>query len=346
MNATIALLLAQDALVNGAIYALLALTMVMVYSVSRIILMPQGEIVSLSALTLATLNQGTVPPTLWLLCVLSVLAAAMDLLAYLHERDSRKLRSTLFYLCYPLGAVALSMLIVPMGLGPWFDILLTIVLIAPLGPLLYRVAFQAASRSSVLVLLFLAMAVHIILLSFGLIAFGPEGVRVPAQFPGVIMLWGLPLQFQGLFVLGLTIALIVLMALFFSHSLTGKALRATASNRTGARLVGIPTETMGKMVFLLASFVGAITGIIAAPLTTIYYDTGFLLGLKGFIAGIFAGLASYPVAAAGALLISGVESYASFWASAFKDVIVFALVLPILLWRNLASAGHDEEDEE
>ena len=80
-------------------------------------------------------------------------------------------------------------------------------------------------------------------------------------------------------------------------------------------------------------------------MTTIYFDTGFLIGLKGFIAAIVGGLVSYPLAAAGALMIGLVESYSSFWASAFKDVIVFALIIPVLLWRNL-DASHGEEDEE
>lgn len=53
---------------------------------------------------------------------------------------------------------------------------------------------------------------------------------------------------------------------------------------------------------------------------------------------------SYPVAAAGALLVGLLESYASFWASAFKEVIVFTLILPVLLWRSLTTQ-HVEDEE-
>ncbi len=76
----------------------------------------------------------------------------------------------------------------------------------------------------------------------------------------------------------------------------GKALRATAINRLGARLMGIPAEFAGKLSFFLCALIGAVSGILIAPITTIYYDTGFLIGLKGFVAAIIGGLASYPIA--------------------------------------------------
>ena len=89
---------------------------------------------------------------------------------------------------------------------------------------------------------------------------------------------------------------------------------------------------------------GALCGILIAPLTTVYYESGFLIGLKGFVGAIVGGLVSYPVAALGALLVGLLESYSSFWASAFKEVIVFTLILPVLLWRSLTTK-HVEEEE-
>ena len=83
----------------------------------------------------------------------------------------------------------------------------------------------------------------------------------------------------------------------------GKALRATAVNRLGARLVGIRTTLSGQIAFLLASVIGAISGILIVPITTLYYDTGFLIGLKGFIAAIIGGLVSYPLTAVAALIV-------------------------------------------
>ncbi len=86
---------------------------------------------------------------------------------------------------------------------------------------------------------------------------------------------------------------------FFGLTLFGKALHATAVNRLGARLVGISTGLSGRVAFALAGLVGAFGGVLIAPLTTVYYDSGFLVGLKGFVAAIVGGMVSYPLAAAG-----------------------------------------------
>ena len=116
-------------------------------------------------------------------------------------------------------------------------------------------------------------------------------------------------------------------------------------NRLGAQLVGIGTKQAGRTAFTLAAAIGALCGVLIAPMTTVYYDGGFLIGLKGFVGAIVGGLVSYPLAAAGALLVGLLESYSSFWASAYKEVIVFTLIIPVLLWRSFTAGTHDEEDE-
>ena len=138
-------------------------------------------------------------------------------------------------------------------------------------------------------------------------------------------------------------ALIVSLWLFFERSLAGKALRATAVNRLGARLMGISSESAGKLSFTMAAFIGALSGLLIGPSTTVFYDSGFLIGLKGFVAAVFAGLASYPLAAVGAIGVGLLESFGSFWASAWKEVIVFTSILPVLLWRSLRDPHSDEE---
>ena len=75
------------------------------------------------------------------------------------------------------------------------------------------------------------------------------------------------------------------------------------------------------------------------------YDPGVLVGLKGVDAAIIAGLTSYAGAGAAAIAVGLVESFSSFWASAYKEVLVFAAILPVLVWRSLI-VGHIEEDEE
>jgi branched-chain amino acid transport system permease protein len=91
---------------------------------------------------------------------------------------------------------------------------------------------------------------------------------------------------------------------------------------------------------------GAISGVLIGPVTTLYYDSGFLIGLKAFVGAIIGGLASYPITAAGAILVGILESFASFWSSAFKEVVVFTFLIPVLVWRSFMLGHVEEEDEE
>ncbi len=224
------------------------------------------------------------------------------------------------------------------------QMLLALAVVVPLGPMVYRLAYQPLAEASVLVLLIVSVAVHVVMVGLGLLVFGAEGSRTPPFSDGRFDIGGMVIGAQTLWVIGCSLALIVLLVLLFERTLYGKALRATAVNRLGARLMGIPTTFAGKLSFFLCALIGAASGMLIAPITTIYYDTGFLIGLKGFVGAIIGGLASYPVAAAGALLVGLLESYSSFWASAYKEVIVFTLIIPVLLWRSLRT-HHVEEDE-
>jgi branched-chain amino acid transport system permease protein len=110
--------------------------------------------------------------------------------------------------------------------------------------------------------------------------------------------------------------------------------------------MGIRPTRAGTVAYLLGSLMAGVSGILIAPVNTIFYDSGFLLGLKAFVGAIIGGLASYPGTAIGALFVGVLESFASFYDSAYKDVIVFSLLIPILLWRSFAVAHSEEETEE
>ncbi len=345
MNFDIALLLAQDGITNGAIYALLALALVLAFAVTRVIFIPQGEFVAYGALTLVALQAGRVPGTIWLLLAAGTTVALVEAVAAARSREWRRYAwVALWNLAYPLALWAL-LRVVPLTQWPMpLQILLALAIVVPLGPMVYRLAYQPLAEASVLILLIVSVAVHVVMVGLGLLVFGAEGSRTPPFSEGTIQLGALTASAQSLWVIGCSLALIVVLYLFFERTLYGKALRATAVNRRGARLMGIPTEFAGKLSFFLCALIGALSGILIAPITTIYYDTGFLIGLKGFVGAIVGGLASYPIAAAGALLVGLLESYSSFWASAYKEVIVFTLIIPVLLWRSLRT-HHVEEDE-
>lgn len=78
-------------------------------------------------------------------------------------------------------------------------------------------------------------------------------------------------------------------------------------------------------------------------MTTLYYDSGFIIGLKGFVAAIIGGLGAYPATVFAAFGVGVLEAFSAFWASAYKEVIVFSSILPILLWRSWRTNPHEEE---
>ncbi len=342
MDTDIAMILLQDGIVNGAIYALLALSLVLVFATTRVILIPQGEFVAYGALTYAALDDGRLPGSLWLLAALGAAAMLAGLLAARHALSSTVLLRLMAETLLVPAAVLLAAWLLPRKPGVLAEALLTLAIVTPMAPYLYRLAFQPLAEASVLVLLIAAIGVHLALLGLGLVFFGPEGYRATGFSDARLDVGGMVVPGQAVWIVGTTLALMAGLYGFFGRTLAGKALRATAVNRLGARLVGIPTSLSGRIAFGLAGLIGAMSGILIAPLTTVYYDSGFLVGLKGFVAAIIGGLVSYPLAALAAVLVGCVESLSSFYASAFKEVIVFTVIIPVLLWRSLRSPAEEE----
>jgi branched-chain amino acid transport system permease protein len=341
---SIAGILGLDGVTNGAIYALVAIALVLVFAVTRVIFIPQGEFVAFGALTLALLQAGRVPGTAWMLAMMALAAAALDVAEDLRRGRPRRAiaRRAAATLAAPLAACALAAWLAPRNPPLPVQVLLTLALVTPMGPLVYRLAYRSLADASVLVLLIVSVGVHFALTGLGLVFFGAEGFRTPSFWDQRFTFGPLSLAGQTLIIFAVSIALIVALFVFFDRTLTGKALRATAVNRTGARLMGISTDAAGSLSFTMAAFIGALSGVLIGPTTTVFFDSGFLIGLKGFVAAVFAGLTSFPLALGGALGVGLVESFGSFWASAFKEVIVFTVILPVLLWRSFVDRGIEE----
>jgi branched-chain amino acid transport system permease protein len=345
MDLSIAALLTQDGITNGAIYALLALALVLVFAVTRVIWIPSGEFVAFGTLTLAGLQLGKTPGTVGLLAGMAVIAGLMEAVACIKRGEAARLpRQLALWTALPLAVAGFVWAVAPLSLSLPLQILATLAAVTALGPLLYRIAYQPVAEASVLVLLIVSVAVHFTLVGLGLWFFGAEGSRTPPFSSASITVGAVTISVQSLLVVVTSVLMIVALYLFFGRTLYGKALRATALNRVGARLCGVSPSFAGTLTFSLAALLCAFSGVLIGPITTVYYDSGFLVSLKGFVGAIIGGLASYPLAAAGALFVGLIESFSSFWASAFKEVIVFTLIIPVLLWRSLTTHHHEEEE--
>jgi branched-chain amino acid transport system permease protein len=344
MNLQIVALLGQDGITNGAIYALLALSIVLVFTVTRILLIPQGEFVAFGALTMGMIQTNQQLSVVWLLVGLFAVTIVMDIVGMVREKRFRFSVWLPVKIIYPLVMVILVMNISLVDLPMLLQVALTLALLVPMGPLLYRMVFQPIAGASPLVLLIVSISLHVALVGIGLLVFGPDGARTAPFTEANMTLGSFRINSQAVWVITVSLALIVALYLMFERTFYGKALRAAAMNRMGAQLMGISPVFAGKAMFTLAALIGVMSGVLIGPITTIYYDSGFIISLKGFVGSIIGGLVSYPVAAVGALLVGLIEAFSTFWASAYKEIIVFVLIIPVLLWRSLSSR-HVEEEE-
>ena len=347
MTPDIGLILGIDGIATGSIYVLVGLGLVLIFSVTRVVFVPFGDIVAFSALTLASMQLGRTPGTIYLVATLAIVACIV--VSVHHWRRGNPQRIGLGLLGYgvlPLIPALIAWLTAGSNLPAWAQIPLAIALVVPIAPLIERIALRPIADASVLVLLIVSVALTFGLSGLGLLFFGPEGFRTKPLTSEIFRFGSVIVTSQTLLMVGSAAVFSLLLFLFFEHTLSGKALRATAVNRVGARIVGIRPGNTGTLAFLLASLLGAISGILIGPTTTLYYNSGFIIGLKAFVGAIIGGLVSYPGTAIGALFIGVLESFASFWNSAFKEVVVFSVLIPVLLWRSLSLGQVDEEDTE
>jgi branched-chain amino acid transport system permease protein len=348
MNWDIALILGIDGLANGAVYLLAGLGLVLIFSVTRVVFVPFGDVAAFAALSLAAFESGRLPPTAGLVAMLALLALAAELWRLVRRGETARIpRAVLGWGVLPLLPCALAWALAGRAMPHAVFIALAILLVVPITPLVARIALQPIADASVLVLLIASLALHFLLSGLGLLFFGPEGFRTAPLATGSVTLpGGLPVSGQVMLMLAAAVVLSGLFFLAFERTVAGKALRATAVNRVGARLVGIRPARTALLAYTFASLLAGLIGVLIAPVTTMYYDSGFLIGLKAFVAAIIGGLVSYPLTALGALAVGVVESFGSFWSGALKDVIVFSLLIPVLMMRSALVRHVDEEPEE
>ena len=348
MTWDVALILGIDGLANGAVYLLAGLGLVLIFSVTRVVFVPFGDIAAFAALTLAAFETGRLPPTIGLVIVLAALAVVTEVGSLARRGEIRRIpKAVLAWGVLPLLPSALAWLASGPGVPAAVHIAVSVLLVVPIAPLLGRVVFQPIADASVLVLLIVSLALHFLLAGLGLLFFGPEGSRTQPLASGSIPLGdGFAVSGQVILMVSAAIVLSGLFFLVFERTTLGKALRATAVNRVGARLVGIRPARTALLAYGCASLLAGLIGVLIAPVTTMYYDSGFIIGLKAFVAAIIGGLVSYPMTAVGALSVGVVESFASFWSGALKDVIVFSLLIPVLMLRSFLTRHADEEEEE
>jgi len=217
---------------------------------------------------------------------------------------------------------------------------------ALIGCLVERLAIRPVRGGSPVALVTITVGASIVLRGAALLVWGtdyqplaPFTDRPPFFIGGAVLL---P---QGLWIFAITMLLVILLKAFYHYSLPGKAMRATAANRQAAQLVGINVDRMVLGSFALSAGLGAVAGIIIAPINGAAYDMGMMLGLKGFSAAILGGLGSSAGGILGGLSLGVVESLgAGYISSAYKDAIAFVVLLLILFIKPAGLLGRQKNE--
>mgnify|MGYP005857752963 CR=1 FL=1 len=213
--------------------------------------------------------------------------------------------------------------------------------VALAGVLVEWLGLRPSRSHNTLVLIFLTIGISIILRGFLKLIWGKNRLAVPplaGEEP--VRFLGAAILPQTLWILALTALAIVALVLFFRHTAMGLAMRAVHANPTAAAIVGLRVGRVKTMSFALAGALGALAGCLVTPITTLSYDVGVLLGLKGFAAAILGGFGSFPGAILGGLTLGLLESLsAAYLSSAYKDVIAFVVLLLVLFVRPRGMLG-------
>ena len=215
------------------------------------------------------------------------------------------------------------------------------------GLALEKLAVEPARGAPVVTLIIITIGASILLRGLATLVWDKKIHSVPA-FSGEapLRLGGATLLPQTLWVLGASVLTVALLWWFFNRTLTGKAILAVSHNRLAAQLMGISVRRVLLVSFGLSAALGALAGVLIAPISFTSWDVGVMLGLKGFAAAILGGMGSGPGAIIGGLALGLIEALgAGYLSSAYKDVFAFVIILAALIFLPDGLAGRRRSTE-
>lgn len=232
-----------------------------------------------------------------------------------------------------IGGMAAATLVaadVPMPLA----IMLAMLMAMVAGIALEKFAIEPARNADVVTIVIITIGASIFLRGAAQLIWDKEFHSLPA-FSGEnpIAILGATLMPQSMWVLGISGAVIVGLWWFFERTMFGKAMLATSHNPLAAQLVGIGIKKVLLASFALSALLGAVGGIVVTPITFTNYESGIMLGLRGFSAAVLGGLGNGTGAIVGGLIVGIAEALSSgYLSSAYKDVVAFVIILFVLFF--------------
>ena len=224
--------------------------------------------------------------------------------------------------------------------------LIAIAATALVGVALNKLAIEPARGAPVVSLIIITIGASIFIRGVAQLVFDKQLHRFPA-FSGdtPIQILGATILPQSLWVLAGAIAVFIGLWLFFTRTLTGRAVLATSNNRLAAQLVGINTNWVMTLSFALSAAIGALAGVLVTPITNVSYDVGIALALKGFAAAMLGGMGNPKGALVGGILLGLIEALtAGYLSSVYKDAAAFVVILAVLFVMPQGIFGRTSTD--
>jgi branched-chain amino acid transport system permease protein len=239
-----------------------------------------------------------------------------------------------------LGGMTMFTLL-KMGFSYFVAFILTIAIVVAIGWLLERTIIRKAKGADALSLIILTIGCAIFIRGIAGMVWGKDSVKVePFTSDEPVSVLGASITPQSIWVMVFMLIIVAGLYVLMEKTMLGKAFRACSVNPLAARLMAISPKKMSSFSFALSAGLGALAGLVIAPIMFPSYDMGIMLGIKGFSASILGGLGSAPGAVFGGLLLGVIESLgAGYISSGMKDAIAFGVVLMILLIRPYGLLG-------
>jgi branched-chain amino acid transport system permease protein len=217
------------------------------------------------------------------------------------------------------------------GLHYWIAIFVSILVVGMIGVLMERFVFHPLREAPPIHDKIAAIGILLFLEAFAQFVWGAEFQSMPTPYGQVLQIFGLTFTMQRLLIVISAIVVMILLTLFLKKTFTGSTIIAMSQNREGANLVGINTNRVAMLTFMISGGLAAIAASLSAPINLVFPAMGQLVILKAFVIIILGGMGSVPGAILGGYILGFSESLgATYISNDYKDIIAFVLLVLIL----------------
>ncbi|MGJ7909809.1 branched-chain amino acid ABC transporter permease [Neobacillus sp. LXY-1] len=232
---------------------------------------------------------------------------------------------------YMMGGYITLTMMTKYGLHYWLAIFVSIIAVGLIGVLMERFVFHPLREAPPIHDKIAAIGILLFLEAFAQYFWGAEYQSMPTPYERVVQIFGLTFTMQRILIVVAAIVVMILLYLFLKKTFTGSTIIAMSQNREGANLVGINTNKVAMLTFMISGGLAAIASSLSAPINLVFPGMGSLVILKAFVIIILGGMGSIPGAIVGGYILGFSESLgATYISNDYKDITAFVLLVIIL----------------